>query len=37
MLVDRIRRFIALFAQGMIQGAVMNACGGDIYINNAIN
>lgn len=35
-MLDRIKRFISLFAQGMISGAAMNAQGGCVYVSNTI-
>ena len=35
-MLDRIKQFISLFAQGMISGAAMNAQGGCVYVQSAI-
>lgn len=36
-MLDRIKRFISLFAQGMIQGNMMDAQGGGVYIQSTIS
>ena len=35
-MLERIKQFISLFAQGMIHGEMMNAQGGGIYINGLL-
>jgi hypothetical protein len=36
-MLERIKRFISLFAQGMILGNVMDAQGGGVYIQQTLN